>query len=333
MRGKTSQLKDTFDRSINYLRISVTDRCNLRCLYCMPRKGLPKLSHKEILTYEEILRITKVAVGLGINKVRVTGGEPLVRKGLLPFLEELISLQGIEDMSLTTNGVLVDRHLQALWNMGIRRINISLDTLSRERYQEITGTDAFNKVWHAIEKSHKLGFDPIRINMVVIGGVNEDEILDFARLTFKYPYQIRYIEYMPIGPNDFTTPSRFISTKTIRQRVESLGPLIPVRSSGFDGPAQRYKLAGAKGELGFISPISEHFCRRCNRLRLTADGKLRVCLLSDLSLDLKTPIRTGISDNKLAQLIVKAVLLKPSGHHITSDAPYLLSGQMSTIGG
>ncbi len=329
----TPQLVDTFDRRINYLRISVTDRCNLRCIYCMPRKGLPKLNHAEILTYEEILRITKVAVGLGINKVRVTGGEPLARKGILTFLEELSSVREIEDISLTTNGVMVADRLQALWDMGIRRINISLDTLSRKRYQEITSTDAFYKVWHAIEKAHELGFSPIKINMVVIGGVNEDEILDFARLTLNHPYQVRFIEYMPIGPIDFNTPSRFISTKIIKQTVESLGPLIPVKSDCFDGPAQRYKLEGATGELGFISPISDHFCGKCNRLRLTADGKLRVCLLSDLALDLKTPIRSGISDRELAQLIVKAVLLKPSGHQVERDASLIPSGQMSSIGG
>ena len=333
MTQEFSKLVDGFQRHINYFRVSVTDRCNLHCLYCMPRKGLPKLSHEEILTYEEILRILRVATTMGITKVRVTGGEPFARKGLLSFLERLTSLPGLQDISLTTNGVLAAQHLQHIWEMGIRRINISLDTLSRERYRQITGIDGFDRVWESIDKARTIGFDPIRINMVVIAGLNDHEVLDFARLSITSPYQIRFIEYMPIGPAEFSASSRFVPTSVIKEKVEALGPLIPVNNSRFDGPAQRYRLEGARGELGFISPISEHFCGRCNRMRLTADGKLRDCLLSDLSVDLKGPIRAGISDAELANLLVEAAGLKPSGHTALSSSIIAPSGTMSSIGG
>jgi GTP 3',8-cyclase len=325
-------LIDTYDRRLNYLRISITDRCNLRCLYCVPDGRLPKLTHEDVLTYEELLRLVKIGIDMGVTKVRVTGGEPLVRKGVYAFLQNLSAMPGLEDLSLTTNGVLLAPNLAKLRQAGIRRFNLSLDTLKPERYHEITGYDCFKRVWAGLEKALEMGFNPIKINAVALRGVNEDELVDLARLTLKYPFHVRFIEYMPIG-NARMDPQANLLTPDIKARLAPLGELRPVGRQANDGPAQRYRIAGAPGELGFISSVSHHFCDRCNRLRLTANGQLRVCLLSDKQTDLRTPLRSGASDAALADLIRKAVRHKKAHHHLAVAAAPKVTGQMSGIGG
>lgn len=326
------QLVDREQRHLNYLRVSVTDRCNLRCLYCVPEGRIPKLDHTDILSYEEILRLVGIGIGLGIRKVRITGGEPLVRKGVVGLLQQLTQIRELEDVSLTTNGVLLASNAQRIFDAGIRRINISLDSLQREKYTRITGYDQFEQVWAGIERARAIGFNPIKINVVAMRGINDDEILAFGRLSLDYPFHIRFIEYMPIG-NSRTRMQDQILTPEIQARVAALGPLIAVNSGQNDGPARRFRLADAQGEIGFISALSHHFCNRCNRLRLTADGKLRACLLSDHHEPLKGLLRSGGSDDQLADLFRAAVALKAATHRLCHDGAAAVKDPMQGIGG
>ena len=326
------KLIDKYNRHLNYLRISITDRCNLQCMYCMPPGFIPRLPHNEILRYEEIIRIIKVGISLGISKVRITGGEPLVRKGVYDFLKRLADMDGLRDIALTTNGVSLKDNIEKIKAAGIKRINISLDTLSRNKYKEITGHDKFHQVWEGIELAHKNGFDPIKLNMVALSGVNDDELADFARLSFSYPFHIRFIEYMPIGKSRMKY-GPLLLVPEIKKRISAIGKLIPVKNSINDGPAERYKFEGANGEIGFIGALSHHFCNRCNRLRLTASGQLRPCLLSDHQEDLKSPLRKGCSDEELAEIFLAAVRHKPSDHNLSISNPAEILSQMSSIGG
>jgi cyclic pyranopterin phosphate synthase len=317
---------------LNYLRISITDRCNLKCIYCVPRDLVPRLSHDEILTYEEILKLVRVGVKLGISKIRVTGGEPLVRKGVYEFLTELSGINGLTDLSLTTNAVALKDNIQRIKSAGIKRINISLDTINPEKFAKITGMDLFDQVWQGIEAALEMGFHPIKINVVALNGVNDDELIDMAQLSFDYPFHIRFIEYMPIGQSQMGNGPLLLAPE-IKQRISVLGRLIPVRNSANDGPAQRYRLDGAAGEIGFIHAMSHHFCDRCNRLRLTARGQLRPCLLSDHHEDVRGPLRDGCSDDQLAEIFFKAVRHKPSDHNLALQNPTRVCGQMHSIGG
>ncbi|MFZ7127320.1 MAG: GTP 3',8-cyclase MoaA [Desulfobacterales bacterium] len=327
-----SQLTDSHHRRLNYLRVSVTDRCNFRCIYCTPAEKVPRLAHDDILRYEEIYRILRVGMSLGINKVRVTGGEPLVRQGIGKFLERLARMEGLSDVSLTTNGLRLSGFLDTLRAAGIRRLNISLDTLRPDRFKAITGVDAFETVWNAIQGAHKHGFAPIKINAVAMRGINDDELEEIASLSFTHPFHIRFIEYMPIGTLRFKTDP-YISTDEIRRRVGGIGQLIPVEHSPGDGPAERYRFPGAKGEIGFISPISHHFCGTCNRLRLTASGGLRACLLSDKETDLKTLIRAGGSDASIRRVFEEVARAKPERHGISAACHLGPQSRMSAIGG
>jgi cyclic pyranopterin phosphate synthase len=335
-----THLIDQYRRNLNYLRVSITDRCNLRCMYCMPAGSACKLSHGEILRYEEILRIIRIGIRLGITKVRITGGEPLVRKDCCTFLENLGSLAGLDDISLTTNGVLLERYADRIAAAGIERLNISLDTLNRSKFAAITGVDAFDQVWAGIEKAGRKGFSPIKINVVVLNGINDDELEDLAALSIDHPFHIRFIEYMPIGRTRVcdTTPLLY---PDIRSRIEALGPLQPVGDSPAGsaasappsaGPARRYRLPGARGEIGFITAVSRHFCRDCNRLRLTADGRIRPCLLSDSSENIKSPLRRGMLDTDLAAVFFRAVEKKPL-QHASAIAPQCRNDRMASIGG
>lgn len=326
-------LVDDYNRKINYLRISVTDRCNLRCIYCMPKEGLPKLSHREILRYEELLKIIRVAVQKGISKFRITGGEPLIRKDVIHFIQQLANIPGVSDISSTTNGVLLYHMAEDLYNAGIHRINISIDTLNPTKYMGITGRDRFNDVWKGIEHAEQVGFSPIKLNVVVMRGLNDDEILDFAKLTLGKPYHIRFIEFMPTGPESVWHTERFISGREIKSRIQALGKLIPIKPQSFDGPARRFKLSSAKGEIGFISPLSHPFCPSCNRLRLTADGKLRSCLFSDEQIDVKDPLRNSCSDEELGDLLIFAIANKPKRHHFGEDIFRKWIRPMVRIGG
>lgn len=323
---------DRHDRRLNYLRISVTDRCNLRCTYCVPRDRIPRLSHAEILRYEEILRIVRIGVDLGITKVRVTGGEPLVRKGVIGFLESLAGISGISELTLTTNGVFLEDHAERIRAAGIRRLNISLDTLQREKFARITGSDALERVWQGIESIRRHGFSPIKLNVVALKGINDDELIDFARLTFRHPYHVRFIEHMPIGQSRMKkTPPLLVPE--IKDFIRPLGEMLPIEKNADDGPAERFRFKGAPGEIGFISALSHHFCSSCNRLRLTASGQLRPCLLSDRQLDLKGPMRAGCKDSQLAEFFQQAVRNKPSDHNLAVNDHAGVSCQMSSIGG
>ena len=324
---------DNNHRVINYLRLSVTDRCNLRCIYCMPEKGIRFMPHSEILTYEEILHIVRLSIQKGIRKVRLTGGEPLVRKGFISFLERLSKIEGLEEITLTTNGVLLKSLAADIKNCGISRINVSLDSLRPERFFRITGRDFFERVWEGLEEAEYLGFNPIKINVVAIKGVNDDEILDFAGLTLEKPYHVRFIEIMPIGDKNIWTAEKFISAKEIHSRIQTLGVLQPIGHNPLDGPAERYALEGAKGEVGFIGALSNHFCDNCNRLRLTADGHLKGCLFSDQETDIKTPLRDGKGDSHLLNLIRDTILNKPKDHGLLASNPRKCVRAMNSIGG
>jgi len=310
-------LSDSFHRPINYLRISVTDRCNLRCVYCMPAEGIRLMSHNDILSYEEIYTVAQAAAGLGINKIRLTGGEPLVRAGLPKLIQMLAKIDGIDDISLTTNGTLLGRYAGELKSAGLRRVNVSLDTLKPDRFKLITRRDNnLGKVLEGIEAARAVGLNPVKLNMVVMAGVNDDELLDFAARTVSEEWHIRFIELMPfIGEG---TPPRFVSASEMRERFEPMGELTPCLPSVGNGPAKYFRFPQAKGTVGFITPISEHFCFQCNRMRLTADGRLRPCLLSDYEVDLKQPLRSGLSSSGLRGLFKEAVANKPLRHQLAN---------------
>lgn len=324
---------DNYNRHINYLRISVTDRCNLRCIYCMPKEGLSLIGHDDILRYEEIVRITRVAASKGVSKIRITGGEPLARKGVVDFITTLNKIPGIEDLSITTNGILLQSAASALRKAGVKRINISLDSLDHKKYKKITRGGDLNAVLAGIRKALEEGFDPIKINVVAMRGINDDELLSFAELTIKRPAHIRYIEFMPVDKKTEWDKNYFISNAEIQEKIKKIGELIPIPSDNKSGPATMFQLKGARGKLGFISPLSNHFCDTCNRLRLTADGKLRTCLFSDNEIDLKTPLRDGCSDRKLQEIITQAILSKPMGHKVLEPSFKKCFRGMSAIGG
>ncbi|MCK5552800.1 MAG: GTP 3',8-cyclase MoaA [Deltaproteobacteria bacterium] len=326
-------LMDNFARRINYLRISITDRCNLRCRYCMPIEGISLIPHEEVLRYEEILRVARLFGQLGIDKIRLTGGEPLARKGALDLIHRISQIKEIADLSLTTNGVLLGEFAADLIKAGIKRINVSLDTLNREKFTYITRGDLFPEVLTGIEKALDVGLFPVKLNVVVIRGFNEDEILQFARLSVEKPLTVRFIEFMPTGGVDFWNRENVLTVDMIRKEIGKLGPLIPVDGHGNDGPAARFRLRGGAGEIGFISPISSHFCNGCNRLRLTPDGKLRACLFSDNEIDLKSHLRNHCSDEKLRDLLMTTLGNKPKGHPINTSLFRKCQRTMATIGG
>ncbi len=336
-----SILKDNFQRTIDYMRISITDRCNLRCIYCMPPEGLVSMKHKDILSYEEIVRILRIAVHIGVRKVRITGGEPLIRKNVSYLVILIKSIEGIQDLSLTTNGILLQRYAQELADAGLERVNISLDSLRANRYREITRGGDLDAVLKGIESVEKVGLVPIKINMVPIRGFNDDEIVEFAKLTLTAPYQVRFIEFMPFGKEAMWRPEYFISAEEIKSIVEDIGQLHPVKLKR-SGPARYYQFDRSVGVLGFISPLSNHFCGKCNRLRLTADGKLRPCLFSETEIDIKTALRSGVPDDEIERLIKLSIQLKPEGHNMSmqnSELGKLLCNRgdyrrpMSKIGG
>jgi cyclic pyranopterin phosphate synthase len=320
---------DSFGRSINYLRISVTDRCNLRCIYCMPPEGVPQMPHSEILSYEEIRTVVRAAAELGINRIRVTGGEPLVRAELSKLVKMLSQIVGIQELSLTTNGTLLKKHALELKQAGLSRVNVSLDTLKADKFQRITRRGKLQDVLEGIEAAKYAGLEPVKINTVVMRGINDDEILDFARMTCEEGWHVRFIELMP-----FKGVAEVVPSVELRQHISSLGKLEPCASITGNGPAVYYRLAGAKGTIGFISPLTElPFCSRCNRLRLTPNGRLRPCLLDEDEIDLKMPLRNNASIEELKHLILKAVASKPEHHHLEGGNARLVKRKMSQIGG
>lgn len=326
------QLRDNFHRTIDYLRISITDRCNLRCIYCMPAEGVRPIEHKEILTYEEIVRVVTVAAGLGLKKIRITGGEPLARKNVAFLISAIRKIKGIEDISLTTNGVLLQRYAKELADAGLDRVNVSLDSLRPDRYREITRGGELSSVISGMAVAEKAGLAPLKINMVPVRGLNEDEIEEFAKITVATPYHVRFIEFMPIGARDFWDRKKYISTDEIKGIVEKIGPLFPVRLRK-TGPARYFRFENAPGVIGFISALTHHFCEECNRIRITADGKLRPCLFSETEIDLKPALRGHLSDSELERLIRLSLEVKPEGHNLGQGANLESLRAMSRIGG
>lgn len=324
-------ISDSFQRPINYLRISVTDRCNLRCVYCMPDGGVELMPHADVLTYEEIITIVRAAAELGINKVRLTGGEPLVRLGLSELVKMLTAIETVNDISLTTNGTRLGQYAAELKAAGLKRVNISLDTFKPERFREITRCGNLEDTLRGIETAREVGLNPVKINVVVMAGMNDDELVDFAVKTVHDGWHVRFIEYMPVSGNkDIDT--RFVSVKEMRKTIETLEPLEPTRVDAGNGPAKYFKLPGANGTIGFITPVTEHFCYQCNRLRLTADGKLRPCLLREDEIDLREPLRRGATVAELQALIGQAILIKPRSHHL-DDGKAHQGRPFSQVGG
>jgi len=329
------ELRDRYDRLIDYMRISVTDRCNLRCMYCMPANGIRPIEHKEILTYEEIVRVVRVAAGLGVRKIRITGGEPLARRGIPFLISSIRNIEGIEDISLTTNGILLEEYAGELAAAGLSRVNVSLDSLRPDRYKEITRGGDMDRVLRGIERAEASGLLPIKINMVPIRGFNEDEIEDFSRITLKKAYHIRFIEFMPIGAKDLWNDRRYIPTDEIRAIVERIGPLSPVKVRKI-GPARYFRFENAPGVIGFISALTHHFCGDCNRLRLTSDGKLRPCLFSETEIDLKPALRSlpsHESEREIERLLRLSIEIKPEGHNIDRRSDLDSLKAMAKIGG
>lgn len=325
---------DRFNRSINYLRISVTDRCNLRCVYCMPPSGVFSLPHAEILTYEELLVCIRVAVRLGVDKIRITGGEPLVRKGLLPFIQSVSAVPGIRDLCMTSNGALLKKFALPLKQAGLQRINISLDTLRSDRYRQITRGGQLDEVLAGVKSAELAGLSPVKINVVMLRDFNFDEINDFARMSIDSPFEIRFIEFMPFETSTITARERFVSSREVLDIIGGNFPLEQSpRASGVSSPARQYKIAGARGRIGLISPLTDHFCHLCNRLRITPDGKLRTCLLSDSMVDVKAVLRGGGAEEEVADLFRRSVSVKPERHELTLSEWKKCSSTMSRIGG
>ncbi|MBO4856420.1 MAG: GTP 3',8-cyclase MoaA [Bacilli bacterium] len=313
-------MKDSFNREVDYLRISVTDLCNLRCVYCMPSCGVCKKEHQEIISVERIKEVVLAASKLGITKVRLTGGEPLVRKGIIEICKEIKSISAIKELCLTTNGVLLKNMAQTLFDVGVDRLNVSLDTLDLKKYERITRGGNLNDVLGGIEKAKAVGFKNIKINAVLIGGFNDDEITDFVEFAKKEELTVRFIELMPIGQGKLMGKESFVSNDLIFQKVPDL---IQTRD---DGVAKEYSFKDSKGKIGLISPLSHSFCSSCSRIRLTSDGKIKPCLHS--SMEIPT---NGLGGDELVETIKKAILLKPEKHHLEIGSDSL--NNMNEIGG
>ena len=325
-------LVDSFDRTIRNLRISITDRCNLRCLYCMPAHP-HWMARKEILTFEELTRLSRVAVSLGVEKIRLTGGEPTVRRDLPDFVRQLSRLEGLKDLSLTTNGILLDKLARPLWDSGLRRINISLDTLKGDRFEEMTRRESFQRTWKGLEAADRAGFSPLKVNVVVIKGHNEDEVVDFARLAREKSWQVRFIEFMPLDAEGNWNREKVVPAQEIIGRISERYPLEEVSDVPASDPARRYRFLDGCGEFGVIASVTEPFCGSCDRIRITADGNLRTCLFSHRETDLKTPMRDGAGDENLAEIIKAAIWKKEAGHGMDDPsflkpdrARYLIGG-------
>ena len=313
-------LIDAFARNITYLRISVTDRCNERCAYCLPINGVTWLDEKDLMTANEIVRLAEAAISLGITKIRLTGGEPLVRPDILEIISKISIIPGLKDLSLTTNGMLLKKMAKSLVLAGLQRVNISLDTLDSEKYKKITRFGNFQQTWQGILEAENAGLFPIKINTVVVGGFNDDEIIPIAKLSINHPWHIRFIELMPVanqedwGPGLPTVEGRYFSSQKMHKILSSLN-LEELDSSANSGPECTYRIPGGTGTVGFISPLGDHFCMKCNRLRLTADGCLKSCLLVDKEISIREALRSGAD---LTSFLRNAVANKPIGHELVT---------------
>ena len=328
-------MKDLYNRSIDTLRISVTDRCNLRCTYCMPEKGVVPKNPDEILSFEEIKKIVRIVAPLGIIRIKITGGEPLARKGIAHLIEMLARVGGISDISMTTNGISLARFARDLKDAGLNRVNVSLDSLNKAKFVSITRGGDIKNVWTGIDEAFKAGLEPVKINVVVIKGINDDEICDFARLTYSMPLHVRFIEFMPMLNGLFWDEKKFIPNNYVKEKCETIGELLPDGKIPGSGPAIYYRFKNGLGTIGFISPLSNSFCTNCNRLRLTSDGRLRLCLHHEDDINLKEMLKKGYGDEEISKAIEVAVNTKPKGHNLCSGigAFHYSNGAMSSIGG
>lgn len=323
---------DRFGRNIHYLRISLTDHCNLRCVYCMPEDQTFR-PNAELMQDDEIYLLTKLFASLGFDKIRLTGGEPTVRANIVDIVRGIAHTEGIRSVSLTTNGVLLSRLARPLADAGLHRVNVSIDTLNAEKFKRLTRWGKLDDVWSGILAAEKAGLTPIKLNAVVVRGYNEDDVVDLARLTVDHNWQMRFIEMMPFaGATDIQT-GQVVTAEEIKERIEdSLGDLKVANNGKLDGEARLYKIPNAKGNVGFISSVTQPFCSACTRARLTADGRLRLCLLREKEVDLLTPLRAGATLDELRHLILDGVWEKPWGHGL-AEGVIPLNRVMNEIGG
>jgi GTP 3',8-cyclase len=326
-------LVDSWSRAIESLRVSVTDKCNFRCTYCMPADGLEWLPKSEVLSFEEIERLVRVLARMGVREVRLTGGEPLVRRELPELVRMLAGVPGVDDLSLTTNGVLLDRLAGPLVAAGLERINVSLDSLSHVRFAELTRRDALDQVLRGLEEAERYPeLRPIKVNCVALKGFTEEEVPALAELARRKPYVVRFIEFMPLDADEVWREDRVLTGGEIRALIEERWPLVEVPAPP-SSTARRFRFADDAGEIGFVNPVSEPFCSACDRIRLTADGQLRTCLFSRREWDLKGPLRSGVSDEELERRIRFAVRHKELKHRISDEGFVRASRSMSQIGG
>jgi cyclic pyranopterin phosphate synthase len=325
-------LTDTFGRRIRYVRVSVTDRCNLRCVYCMPN-GMDWLPREEVLSYEEILRLVTVFVSLGVTKVRLTGGEPLVRSGVPDLVRSIAALSGIGDLSLSTNGILLAGVAADLKRAGLQRVNVSVDSLDPVKFREITKGGDLQKVMEGIDAAIGAGLRPVKINVVATRGVNDVEAEEFARLTIDRDVVVRFIEIMPLGDSAEFQDRNYVSAEELLERIARVGKLTPCDDVTGSGPARYYRLEGARGAIGMITPMSHTFCEQCNRVRLTSIGHLRLCLFGDQEIDLRTPLRSGAPDEEIARLVLYGMTIKPDSHHLVRGEPGCGLRALSQVGG
>lgn len=327
-----ARLHDRYGRSIHYLRISLIDHCNLRCVYCMPVRGNHFTPRDDLLTPAEIEAIARAAVAVGFDKIRLTGGEPTLRPDLIEIVERLARIEGLRTLAMTTNGTLLPKLARPLKEAGLTRVNIHLDTVNPERLRRLMLYSRFERMWAGILAAEEAGLTPIKLNTVVLRGYNDEDVADMAALTLDHPWHVRFIEAMPLGPQATVALDRYVSNHETRARIEArFGPLQPLFDGQLVGEARLYRIPGAAGVVGFISPVSEPYCDSCNRLRLTADGKMRLCLLTDHELDFRDALRTG-GEEALRALFVRAVQAKPVGHRLRSGV-YPQIRSMSQIGG
>ncbi|NLN86052.1 MAG: GTP 3',8-cyclase MoaA [Syntrophomonadaceae bacterium] len=324
---------DRHGRNINYLRISITDRCNLRCRYCMPSAGVEKLPHVDILSLEEIARLVRIAAGAGIRKVRLTGGEPLVRKNVTRLIQYIKEIPEIDDISLTTNGILFSAMAEELKAAGLDRVNFSLDSLVPEKFEYITRVGNLDLVKNAIDRALSLDLHPVKINTVLIRGFNDNEIMDFADLAYKLPLHVRFIEFMPIGDLKYWNRDNIITSRETKNMIARRYQLAGAKKIRGSGPARYHKLEGGQGSVGFISPMSNHFCAECNRIRMTAEGSLRGCLYDKREVDLRQAMHHGASDEQLGQIFMETIKHKPDKHNMNNGWGAANHRKMYQIGG
>ncbi|MDB5072889.1 MAG: hypothetical protein JWM87_4000 [Candidatus Eremiobacteraeota bacterium] len=326
-------LVDAFRRPITYLRVSVTDRCNLRCVYCMPEAGLPWIPKPDVLTFEEITSIVRAAASIGVRSIRLTGGEPLIRRDLDHLVAMIAAVPGIDDIALSTNGLLLEQQAPALAAAGLRRVNVSLDTLHEDRFTAIARRPGLHRVLAGIDAAIAHGLGPVKINCVVMRGANDDELESFARMTRERAVHIRFIEVMPVHDNVEMQKDAWVSSDEVLTRLGALGELHAVPNPHGNGPARTFAYDGAPGTVGVISPLAHDYCETCNRVRLSADGRLKLCLFGDNMIDLRTPLRTGGGEEAIVDILRASMHVKPERHHLDLGQTASMMRAFSEIGG